>query len=37
MGNVELSRLLDPRYLDIDEAAEGEPEPARETLIPLTV
>lgn len=38
MGNVELSRLLDPRYLDVNEAgAEAEPETARETLIPLTV
>ncbi len=38
MGNVELSRLLDPRYLDVDEAgAEAEPESAGERLIPLTV
>jgi tRNA 2-thiocytidine biosynthesis protein TtcA len=38
MGNVELSRLLDPRYLDIDEAVtETEPESAGERLIPLTV
>jgi tRNA 2-thiocytidine biosynthesis protein TtcA len=38
MGNVELSRLLDPRYLNVDEAAaELEPEVSRDTLIPLTV
>jgi tRNA 2-thiocytidine biosynthesis protein TtcA len=38
MGNVELSRLLDPRYVNIDEsAAEPETEPSRDTLIPLTV
>jgi tRNA 2-thiocytidine biosynthesis protein TtcA len=38
MGNVELSRLLDPRYLDIEEAApETEPESAGEKLIPITV
>ena len=38
MGNVELSRLLDPRYLHMDEAAtETEPEPAGDRLIPLTV
>ena len=38
MGNVELSRLLDPRYLNVDEAAEeAEPEASRDALIPLTV
>ena len=38
MGNVELSRLLDPRYLDIEEAAaETEPDSAGEKLIPITV
>ena len=38
MGNVELSRLLDLRYLDIEEAApETEPESAGEKLIPITV
>ncbi|MFL6451044.1 MAG: ATP-binding protein [Bryobacteraceae bacterium] len=38
MGNVELSRLLDPRYLDVDEgAADVEPESSRDRLIPLTV
>jgi hypothetical protein len=38
MGNVELSRLLDPRYLNVDEgAAETEPESSQDRLIPLTV
>ena len=38
MGNIELSRLLDPRYLDVDEAAlQAEPEPSRDALIPITV
>lgn len=38
MGNVELSRLLDPRYLNVDEAAaDAQAEPAHEALVPLTV
>src|SRR3954447_1978767 len=38
MGNVELSRLLDPRSLNVDDtAAEGEPEPPRDELVALTV
>jgi hypothetical protein len=33
-----LSRLLDPRYVNVDEAAaETEPEISGDTLIPLTV
>jgi tRNA 2-thiocytidine biosynthesis protein TtcA len=38
MGNVELSRLLDPRYLNVDEAAaDPEQEPSQGTLVSLSV
>ncbi|MFL6464716.1 MAG: ATP-binding protein [Bryobacteraceae bacterium] len=38
MGNVEVSRLLDTRFLDLDEPpSAGLPEPSNETLISLTI
>jgi hypothetical protein len=32
MGNIEVKRLLDPRYLDLDGAAAGE---AEQELLPI--
>jgi tRNA 2-thiocytidine biosynthesis protein TtcA len=38
MGNVEVNRLLDTRFLDLDEPPSGSPpEPSNETLISLTI
>ena len=38
MGNVEVSRLLDTRFLSLDEPLSAElPEPSNETLVSLTI
>lgn len=35
MGNIDTSRLLDPRYLDLDAVRKTEDKPFRENLLPI--